>query len=150
LFKEKTCESPPIVSHSEIIQPDRTTNETIQYICQDGYQLHGSSILKCILSQWQPIPPICERKSFFFFDLFLNLKIEYLAITCEDPQTIFNGHIESISNKYSIDSIVTFHCPSNLTLRGSRMSKCQINGSWLPKIPKCEGLLFFLYLINYC
>ncbi len=73
----------------------------------------------------------------------MDLKIEYLAITCDDPQTIFNGYIESISNKYSIDSIVTFYCPSNLTLRGSRMSKCQINGSWLPKIPKCEGLFFF-------
>jgi hypothetical protein len=59
--KEKSCGLPPIVSHSEIIQPDRTTNETIQYICQDGHQLRGSSILKCVSSQWQPTPPICER-----------------------------------------------------------------------------------------
>jgi hypothetical protein len=60
-FKEKTCSTPPIVSYSEIIQPDRATNETIQYICQEGYQLHGPSILKCISSQWQPTPPTCER-----------------------------------------------------------------------------------------
>ena len=59
---EKSCSTPPIVSNSEIIQPDRTTNETVQYICQDGYQLHGPSILKCVSSQWQPIPPpTCER-----------------------------------------------------------------------------------------
>ncbi len=58
---EKLCGIPPIVSHSEIIQPDRTTNETIQYICQDGYQLYGPSILKCVSSHWQPIPPTCER-----------------------------------------------------------------------------------------
>jgi len=61
MFIEKSCGIPPTVSHSEIIQPDRTTNETIQYICQDGYQLHGPSILKCVSSQWQPIPPTCER-----------------------------------------------------------------------------------------
>ena len=59
---EKTCGAPPIVRHSEIIQPDRTTNETIQYICQDGYQLQGAAILKCLSSQWQPMPPICERE----------------------------------------------------------------------------------------
>ena len=58
---EKSCGSPPIVNHSEIIQPDRTTNETVQYICQDGYRLRGTGILKCLSSQWQPTPPICER-----------------------------------------------------------------------------------------
>jgi hypothetical protein len=67
-----------------------------------------------------------------------------LAITCNDPQTIFNGHIESLSNdsslKYSIGSTVRFRCLANLTLRGSRESKCQINGSWAPTIPKCESL----------
>lgn len=126
LCLEKTCGSPPLVSYSEIIQPDRTTNETIQYICQDGYHLQGSSILKCVSSQWQPTPPNC------------------LPITCTDPQTMFNGQIESASNEYPIDSIVTFNCPSNLTLRGSRISKCQINGSWFPKIPKCERLFFYL------
>ena len=65
-FQEKTCATPPIVPYSEIIQPDRTTNDTIQYICQDGYQLQGSAILKCISSQWQPIAPRCERESNIF------------------------------------------------------------------------------------
>ncbi len=45
-----------------------------------------------------------------------------------------------------MDSIVTFHCPANLTLRGSRKSKCQINGSWIPKIPKCESLFVYFYI----
>lgn len=67
IFLEKSCGPPPIVSNGQIIQPDRTTNETIQYICEDGYQLHGSSILKCALSQWQPTPPICERRIFCFY-----------------------------------------------------------------------------------
>ncbi|CAF4779574.1 unnamed protein product, partial [Rotaria socialis] len=120
----KTCGALPLVPHSEVIQPDRTTNETIQYICQDGYQLNGSSILKCISSQWQPAPPSCE------------------PIICEDPQSYFNGHIELISInsslKYLLDSVITFQCPSNLILRGSRISKCQINGTWLPNIPTCE------------
>ena len=69
-FLEKTCGSPPSVFHSEIIQPDRTTNETIQYVCQDGYQLNGSAIIKCVLSEWQPTPPICECKIFFYLILF--------------------------------------------------------------------------------
>ncbi len=142
-FLEKICESPPLVSHSEIIQPDRTTNETIQYICQDGYQLNGPGILKCVLSQWQPTPPICEREICCYWFFFVELKKENLAIRCEDPQTRFNGFIESLSNVYPVDSMVTFHCPLNLTLRGSRISKCQINGSWLPKIPKCQGKYYF-------
>jgi hypothetical protein len=66
LFLEKTCGSLPLVFNSEVIQPDRTTNETIQYICQDGFHLRGSMILKCISSQWQPEPPICERRCFGF------------------------------------------------------------------------------------
>ncbi|CAF1280710.1 unnamed protein product [Adineta steineri] len=124
LCRKKTCGSPPTVSFGEIIQPDRTTNETIQYICQDGYQLQGSAVLKCISYQWQPTPPICK------------------PIICEDPQKLFNGYIKSSSNntslQYSIGSKVKFHCPSNLTLSGSHISKCQINGSWSPKIPKCK------------
>jgi hypothetical protein len=36
-----------------------------------------------------------------------------------------------------------------MTLRGSRLSKCQINGSWLPKIPKCESSLFVLIYIEF-
>ncbi|CAF1283345.1 unnamed protein product [Adineta steineri] len=124
LCRKKTCGSPPTVSYGEIIQPDRTTNETIQYICQDGYQLQGSAVLKCISYQWQPTPPICK------------------PIICEDPQKIFNGYIKSSSNntslQYSIGSKLKFHCPSNLTLSGSHISKCQINGSWSPKIPKCK------------
>lgn len=58
----KSCRTPPAVSNSEIIQPDRTTNETIQYICLDGYQLRGSSILTCNSFDWQPDPPTCERE----------------------------------------------------------------------------------------
>lgn len=65
-FQEKTCATPPTVHYSEIIQPDRTTNDTIQYICQDGYQLQGSAILRCISSQWQPTAPRCERESNIF------------------------------------------------------------------------------------
>ena len=64
---------------------------------------------------------------------------------CNDPRTNFNGHIESASDKYPVGSIVTFHCSSNLTLRGVRMSKCQLNGSWTPRIPKCESLLIDFY-----
>jgi len=64
-------------------------------------------------------------------------------MTCDDPQIYFNGYIESLStdnsSTYTINSIITFQCPSNMTLRGARISKCQINGSWLPKIPKCES-----------
>ena len=57
----------------------------------------------------------------------------------------FNGQIESLSNEYTVNSIVTFHCTSNLILRGSKLSKCQLNGTWSPKIPKCESsFLFFL------
>ncbi len=70
-------------------------------------------------------------------------KFLYLAKTCDDPQTYFNGYIESLlinnSSKYPINSIITFQCPSNMTLRGSRISKCQINGTWLPKTPRCES-----------
>jgi len=72
---------------------------------------------------------------------------------CEDPQPSFNGYIESLSInntlKYSINSMITFQCPLNMTLRGSRLSKCQINGSWLPKIPKCESSLFVLIYIEF-
>jgi hypothetical protein len=50
------------VKHAEIIQPDRTTNQTVQYICQEGYQLQGASILKCISFEWQPMLPTCERR----------------------------------------------------------------------------------------
>ena len=134
-FSEKTCGPPPVVSHSEVIQPDRTSNTTIQYICQDGYRLSGSAVLKCVMAQWQPTPPICQGTLRFLW----NLKTINLEITCDDPQLSFNGHIESSTTTYSVDSIVKFHCPSNLTLRGSDISKCHINGSWIPKIPKCQS-----------
>ena len=66
-----------------------------------------------------------------------------LAVTCDDPERTFNGFIEALSVnsslKYSVNAMVTFQCPTNMTLRGSRISKCQQNGTWSPKIPQCEG-----------
>lgn len=67
-----------MVSHSEIIQPDRTTNETIQYICQDGYQLRGAAILTCVLAQWQPTAPICERRILFKMNLEFDSRINFI------------------------------------------------------------------------
>ena len=66
-----------------------------------------------------------------------------LAVTCDDPERTFNGYIEALSVnsslKYTVNAMVTFQCPPNMTLRGSRISKCQQNGTWSPKIPRCEG-----------
>ena len=135
LFVEKTCESPPIVAHGEMIQPDRTSNDTVQYICQEGYQLNGSAILKCISSQWQPAAPVCQgnREGVHL------LKSSLLsAIRCSDPQTKLNGVIGS--GNHSVHSVVTFRCPANQTLRGSPKSQCQTNGSWSPEIPTCQRL----------
>ena len=141
---EKTCGSPPLVANSEVIQPDRTTNETIQYICEDGYQLRGSPILTCISTEWQPTPPICDRSSSFISREFPSNNFSlFSAITCDNPQDAFNGFVKSSStndtSKYPIDSIVHFSCATNMTLRGSRLSKCQWNGTWSPKIPRCDS-----------
>lgn len=130
-----------------MIQPDRTTNDTIQYVCEDGYFLRGSSILKCVSTEWKPTPPVCERRPSLFLSwvsMFYSIR-RLLAISCEDPLLTFNGFVESpsINNAsiYSIDSIVYFSCPTNMTLRGSRLSKCLWNGTWSPKLPRCESEL---------
>ncbi|XP_073244349.1 sushi, von Willebrand factor type A, EGF and pentraxin domain-containing protein 1-like isoform X2 [Porites lutea] len=87
----------------------------VSFSCNDGFQMNGSRILKCIDGKWNGSAPTC--KGF-----------------CKDPRPLKNGIIRG--NDFRHGSTVEFQCNSHYQLNGSQFATC-VKGKWNPSVPKC-------------
>ncbi|XP_028631479.1 complement component receptor 1-like protein isoform X2 [Grammomys surdaster] len=96
----------------------------VSFVCNEGYQLKGSSSSHCVLdgveSIWNSSVPVCEQ------------------VICRLPQdmTGLQKGLEMKKEYYYGDS-VTLECAAGYTLEGSSQSQCQSDVSWDPPLAKC-------------
>ncbi|XP_048212935.1 C4b-binding protein alpha chain-like [Perognathus longimembris pacificus] len=114
------CRFPPKIAHGEFELSStflgRSTKAT--YTCEEGYSLVGEATLTCGDLLWSPAAPECKAQ-------------------CEKPQ-IEHGKVFVNKAQYVEPENVTIHCDSGFSVVGPQSITCSENGTWYPKVPKCE------------
>ncbi|XP_053310370.1 complement receptor type 1-like isoform X2 [Spea bombifrons] len=105
-------------------------NYVVQFECENGFILKGSSTVKCSMgSKWEPPLPECLRTY------------------CTEPKLI-DGYISSGTPKffrdgaekgYNVDDTLKLSCDRFRTLKGSKTITCGSDLKWHPEVPICEN-----------
>ncbi|CAO2638947.1 Complement component receptor 1-like protein [Lemmus lemmus] len=115
---------------------DTRFGSSINYTCNTGYHIVGSSTAVCIISDngliWDNEAPICEK------------------IPCEAPQAITNGEFLAPTTHFYYGMVVTYHCKTGdrgkklFNLVGEPSLRCTSNdgevGVWSGPPPQCTEL----------
>jgi CUB/sushi domain-containing protein len=87
-----------------------TYQSRVNFTCQDGYNLIGSSSAVCLVNgSWSNPTPVCS---------------------------LVNGRVSVINTTYQ--SRVNFTCQDGYNLIGSSSAVCLVNGSWSNPTPVCS------------
>ncbi|XP_019862954.1 PREDICTED: CUB and sushi domain-containing protein 3-like, partial [Amphimedon queenslandica] len=96
-----------------------TYQSTVQYHCNEGYQLSGDSSIECTSNgNWNNTLPNCA------------------IINCTDPDTPTNGTRNG--TVFTFNSTVLYSCDTGYTITGASSLTCLSNGSWDASAPSCD------------
>ena len=95
-----------------------TYQSTVQYYCNEGYQLSGDSSIECTANgNWNNTLPNCTK------------------INCTDPGTPTNGTRNVVDFYYN--STVSYSCNTGYNLTGTASITCNATGLWSAPVPSC-------------
>ncbi|XP_003391963.3 PREDICTED: CUB and sushi domain-containing protein 1-like, partial [Amphimedon queenslandica] len=95
-----------------------TYQSTVQYHCNEGYQLSGDSSIECTAnSNWNNTLPNCA------------------LINCTNPGTPTNGARTGVNFFYN--STVSYSCKTGYNLTGAASITCNATGLWSAPAPSC-------------
>ncbi|XP_055458271.1 complement decay-accelerating factor isoform X1 [Psammomys obesus] len=127
ICKKKSCPNPGDLSNGHINIPKGLLfGSKIQFSCNTGYKLVGSTFSFCVVSgdsvNWDRDIPTC------------------VEIFCPDPPKISNGEIHGESDSYVYRQVVTYTCAKGFLLVGEHSIYCNVNqgyGEWSGPPPSC-------------
>ncbi|EDM09859.1 complement component 4 binding protein, alpha, isoform CRA_a [Rattus norvegicus] len=115
----QSCDFPPAIAHGRYTKSSSYYVRTqVTYECEEGYRLVGEATISCWYSQWTPAAPQCKA-------------------LCRKPE-IGNGVLSTNKDQYVETENVTIQCDSGFVMLGSQSITCSENGTWYPKVPRCE------------
>ncbi|XP_032771088.1 C4b-binding protein alpha chain isoform X2 [Rattus rattus] len=116
---ELSCDFPPAIAHGRYTKSTSSFFSTkVTYECDEGYRLVGEATITCSYLQWTPAAPQCKA-------------------LCRKPE-IGNGVLSTNKDQYVETESVTIQCDSGFVMLGSQSITCLENGTWYPKVPRCE------------
>jgi len=120
-----TCVEPEEITNGNYIVTEYTVGSNVQYVCDSGYEITGSSVLTCTEDgTWSDVPPTCT---------------EVACTSCEPALsgTLANGVVVGdFSN--SIGSTVTYTCNQLFTMNGPPTITCKDDCTWSDTPPVCD------------
>ncbi|XP_065189456.1 sushi, von Willebrand factor type A, EGF and pentraxin domain-containing protein 1-like, partial [Sycon ciliatum] len=112
------CTDPGIPVDGQRNTTAHSYTDVIQYECNSGFLLNGTSIIQCQANAtWTAPTPHCT------------------VVNCDHP-----GHSDYISrhgDEHFYNRSVMFHCPVGFDLVGNSVLFCQADGSWNGSTPRC-------------
>jgi hypothetical protein len=136
----RPCPTPPPVEHGlAIVDKVHQTlspvfGDSVNYACDAGYQLVGSSSRKCIENgTWSPDAPSCT-------------KVTCRPPTAVDHATIVGGTRKSANTSddglqlYVPGSVIRYRCATGFAINGKETRSCRSDGSWTGPMPKCVAV----------
>ncbi|KFM75589.1 CUB and sushi domain-containing protein 1, partial [Stegodyphus mimosarum] len=120
--KPRSCGDPGFVSNAQRIGSLFTFPNSVQYECEDGYEIHGLSTRYCLASgSWSGTLPTCKK------------------IHCGVPANPENGQAIYSSTEYEAE--VKYRCNEGYSLSNKQPRICTGDGTWSGVQPVCtEGL----------
>ncbi|XP_008066499.1 complement receptor type 2 isoform X2 [Carlito syrichta] len=132
--KEAYCKLPELPNGRVKTPPSLQVNVTVNFVCDEGYQLQGQPSSKCVIVEQQAVwtkMPVCKE------------------ILCPSPPFILNGrHTGNSLENFPYGSTVTYTCDPDpeegvsFILTGEKTIHCtadsQKNGIWSGLVPRCE------------
>ncbi|XP_054835469.1 complement component receptor 1-like protein isoform X2 [Eublepharis macularius] len=121
------CLPPPAIANGTFRGSDGDTflyGSKVQYWCDSGLSLIGENIISCIIersglnTKWSGPAPECK------------------VVSCNRPE-VPKGQIFPKQASYTYGDTVHFLCSLGHILKGSRISKCEVDSSWHPAPPTC-------------
>ncbi|KAI8478628.1 CUB and sushi domain-containing protein 3 [Branchiostoma belcheri] len=117
------CGDPGTIEHGHsVAQAGTTYGVTIEYFCDNGYFIYGSSSIRCQTNgQWDGTKPECR------------------IVDCGDPGTSPNTN-KGGDTTTTFGSTVTYICTSGHTIvSGDTSRTCQADGTWSGSALHCSG-----------
>ncbi|XP_065554659.1 complement receptor type 2-like isoform X2 [Lathamus discolor] len=101
------------------------TGDTVSFMCNTGYTLHGSSTSICRAdSRWSPPLPLCKKE-----------------VTCPRPPNIANGlHSGQSLDRFPRGLTVHYSCQDGYAPVGNVSINCTEAGTWSWPLPRCEAI----------
>ncbi|XP_038675668.1 CUB and sushi domain-containing protein 3-like isoform X3 [Scyliorhinus canicula] len=119
--KPVECHLPELPANSKIgagFGPVYGYRETISYVCNEGFEIVGASVVECKEGNtFIPAPPTCKPKN------------------CGNPGEILNGYYEAPNTTF--ETKASFYCNAGYWMVGRNYRLCKADG-WDSHIPKCE------------
>ncbi len=108
-----------VLPHVVYIASGQQFGDTVLYVCDAGYRMHGSPERVCESDgEWKGEIPDC------------------LPVECPDPQHIHHGSF--IGEVFTYGSSVNYTCDYGFELYGSRALTCLANATWSHPPPTCH------------
>jgi len=114
--------SPPTNGQVELLGPDTSIGQQINYTCDKGYTLNGTNIQECQLNKtWSGNIPVCE------------------IVSCLSLIVPNNGHVE-YPNGIAYGAEAVFTCSPGFYLDDNSTALCTSTGTWSIGSPTCKRL----------
>ncbi|XP_041052225.1 membrane cofactor protein-like isoform X1 [Carcharodon carcharias] len=119
--KPVECHRPEMPANGRIeagFGPRYGYQETISYVCNEGFEIVGKSVIECKEgNMFIPGPPTCKPRN------------------CDNPGEILNGYYEAPNTTF--ETKATFYCNTGYRMVGSNYRLCKANG-WDGQVPTCK------------